>query len=1394
MPDRPVIQSQFDKVTIQIASPDTIRSWSHGEVKNPETINYRTFKPEPGGLFCQRIFGPVKDWECACGKYKRIKYRGIVCDRCGVEVAQAKVRRERMGHIELAAPVVHIWFYKTMPSRIGAVIDMTIRGLERVIYFEDYIVLNPGNTNLNKCQLINESQLDEFREKYGTSFEVGMGAEAIRRALAEVNLDQVAEELYEKMMRTKSKQVRKKIAKRLKIIEGFRQSGNKPEHMVLEVVPVLPPDLRPLVPLEGGRFATSDLNDLYRRVINRNNRLKLLLSQRTPEVIIRNEKRMLQEAVDALIDNGRHGRIVTGPSNRPLKSLSDNLKGKQGRFRQNLLGKRVDYSGRSVIVIGPELKIHQCGLPKKMALQLFEPFIIRELKNRGSVHTIRAAKKLIERGEDEVWDILEEVTKGHAVMLNRAPTLHRLGIQAFEPVLIEGNSIRVHPLVCSAFNADFDGDQMAVHIPLSREAIWETKNLILATNNIFSPASGKPIMTPTQDIVLGVYYLTKEPWLAEHLKPKVGVLSPEEVHRALDCKAIDLHTEIKVMFPEEKEAVATTVGRILFNEALPENLPYYNETVNKRRLSQIVTDCFKLVGQGGTVETLDAIKDMGFHMATMAGISISMSDLAVPDTKDQIIGEANQDVTKVSDQYKAGVITENERYNMIVDIWTHTTEQISNELYENLSRNNEKRQELNPVHMMVDSGARGSRAQIKQLAGMRGLMAKPSGEIIETPITSNFKQGLSMLEYFISTHGARKGLADTALKTADAGYLTRRLVDVAHDMIITEMDCQTPNGITVSAIEEGNEVVVPLSERIIGRVALYDVYEPGTRTAILKAGEVITADEARKIDDYDINQVTIRSVLTCETPYGVCARCYGMDLSRQKLVEQGIPVGIIAAQSIGEPGTQLTMRTFHIGGTASAEVAHPYHEAEKPGTLKFHNVRTVETKEGTRVLNKNGFITLHSKEGKEIGRYPLTIGALVTAKDGDAVKKGVRFVSWDPYSVSIYSEAKGRVEYHEIIEGITMTRQRNESTGMYETVILESRENLHPQILLKDIENDEPLGYYPIPSNAHIIVENGQSVEAGELIAKTPRKVSTTKDITGGLPRIEELFEARKPKDTAEIARIDGIIEFAEGLVRGHRKVIVRSETTGEEIEHLIPLGHHLIVTRGEHVRKGQQLTEGAVAPHELLEICGMKELQSYLLDQIQEVYRFQGVEINDKHVEVILRQMLRKVKITDPGDTQFLYDDEVERRVFDQENNRVASLDPPGRPAQASPVLQGITKAGLSTASFISAASFQETTRVLTEAAATGRTDYLLGFKENIIMGHVVPSGTGFTAERLRRGFENMDELYMGRISDTGSTFLTFEEDEEESVLVDVENIIQGVSGYTAESQEGEERTAEDR
>ena len=1386
MPGRPPRQVNLDQVVIQIASPDVVRSWSNGEVKKPETINYRTYKPETGGLFCQRIFGPVKDWECACGKYKRIKYRGIVCERCGVEVAEKKVRRQRMGHIELAAPVAHIWFFKIMPSRIGTVLDLPTKKLERVIYFEDYIVLDPGKTELKKFQLINELEYEDYVEKHGPSFEVGMGAEAIKRLLMEQDLDKCAEELYAKIHKTRSVPMRRKIAKRLKVIEGFRHSISKCEHMVLEAIPIIPPDLRPLVPLDGGRFATSDLNDLYRRVINRNNRLKLLLSQRTPEVIIRNEKRMLQEAVDALIDNGRHGHVVTGPSNRPLKSLSDNLKGKQGRFRQNLLGKRVDYSGRSVIVVGPELKVHQCGLPKKMALELFQPFVASVIVKSGMANSVKAARKLIQREPSEVWDILEEVTKGHTVMLNRAPTLHRLGIQAFEPVLIEGNAIRVHPLVCSAFNADFDGDQMAVHVPLSKEAQWESKNLMLATNNIYSPASGRAIMTPTQDMVLGIYYLTINPWLEEHFKPKVGVLSQDEVHRALDNDAITFHTEIKVMFPGNKKPVVTTAGRIIFNEALPEELVFYNHTVNKKQLGKIVSECYKAVGQQRTVETLDKIKELGFHIATIAGISISMYDMAIPETKRKTLAKAHKAVNKVADEFASGAITENERYNKIIDEWTHTSNKLANDLFKSLEVPDLVNKELNPLHMMVDSGARGSKDQIKQLAAMRGLMANTSNKIIETPITSNFKEGLTVLEYFISTHGARKGLADTALKTADAGYLTRRLVDVAQDVIIIEDDCGTPNGIRVTAIEEGNEVKVPMSDRITGRVAVNDVYIPGTNDILFKAGELITEEEAACVDDYDISTITIRSALTCEAKFGMCAKCYGMDLARHNLVQEGTPAGIIAAQSIGEPGTQLTMRTFHIGGTASSEVVNPFHNAGADGYIRIHDVRTVKTDEGELALNKNGYITLHNKNDKEIAKYPLVIGTVFYVKDGDKVKKGQRLVKWDPYSISIHTEKRGCVHYNDIIEGSTMKREKNEKTGKFETVILETRENLRPQIIIKDPNTDETLSYNYIPANAHIVVSDGEIVKGGALIAKTPRKASMTKDITGGLPRVEELFEARIPKEAADIAKIDGVIEFREGITSGKRKVIVKNETTGEELEHLIPLGKHLIVTSGENVRKGQQLTEGAVNPHDLLAICGIKELQSYLLDQIQEVYRCQGVEINDKHVEVILRQMLRKIEITDPGDTSFLFGESIELGIFNQENNKVASLDPPGRPAKGSPVLQGVTKAGLSTASFISAASFQETTRVLTEAAATGRTDPLLGFKENIIMGHIVPSGTGFTQEHFRRGYDGNDELYVGRVksSETLPAFLSVDDDDDAGIS-DVEGIIQSVAGYIPESNE---------
>ncbi|MBR5625031.1 DNA-directed RNA polymerase subunit beta' [bacterium] len=1382
----PVKENQFDKVTVTIASPDTIRSWSYGEVKNPETINYRTYKPEPGGLFCQHIFGPVKDWECACGKYKRIKYKGIVCDRCGVEVAQSKVRRERMGHIELAVPVAHIWFFKTMPSRMGAILDMTVRNLEQIIYLDKYIILDPGKSNRKKGEVITEEEKDKLRKEF-PSVNAGTGAEALEVLLKEFDLDAEADKLYNDMQKTHSKQVRKKIAKRLKIIEGFRNSENKPEYMMIHVVPVLPPDLRPLVPLDGGRFATSDLNDLYRRVINRNNRLKILKSQRTPEVIINNEKRMLQEAVDALIDNGRHGRTVCGPSSRPLKSLSDNLKGKQGRFRQNLLGKRVDYSGRSVIVVGPELKMTQCGLPKKMALQLFEPFIIRELKKGGIAQTIKTAKKVIERGDTIVWDILEQVTKGHVVMLNRAPTLHRLGIQAFEPLLIEGNSIRVHPLVCGGFNADFDGDQMAVHVPLSREALWEAKHFMMAPENLFSPASGKPMMMPTQDIVLGIYYLTHDPWLKEHAKSSTGTLTPQEVHRAYDNGVISLHHSIKVVLapnwkaPEEaapegkkEEIVETTAGRIFFNELLPKELNYYNKTIDKKGLAKLINDCFEAVGSAGTVETLDRIKKAGFHESTRAGISISTSDMMVPQSRDAVLLDAQKKVNQITKQHAAGAISEKERYNSVVDVWTTATNTISEDLYAKLQSKAEELRELNPLHMMVDSGARGSRDQIKQLAGMRGLMANPSGEIIETPIRSNFKQGLSMLEYFISSHGARKGLADTALKTADAGYLTRRLVDVAHDIIITCDDCKTPSGIKVTAIKEGNKVLVKLSDRIKGRTALYDIMKPGSTEIMVKAGELITGHKAVEIEESGIETVTIRSVLTCEAPYGVCAKCYGMDLSKYELVKAGTPVGIIAAQSIGEPGTQLTMRTFHIGGTANKAAVITAHKADKPGRIVLENIHAVESEDGVRVLNKYGIAKIvDDKTGAELSRFDLEIGSLLKVQDGQKVKKGDDIDEWDPYIIPMYTEVSGTVHYKDVEEGKTLDIRRSEEQGdKEERVILSTREDLHPEIQFVD-ELGNLLGGYPIPVNAILVAEEGDVLKVGALIAKTPRQESKTKDITGGLPRVEELFEARRPNDAAEIAVIDGIISFPEkSIERGHRIIKVTSETTGEVRYHKVPLTQQLFVSAGDRIRKGQPLTEGSIEPHQLLDVCGVRELQSYLLDQVREVYRSQGVEINDKHIEVILRQMLRKVKITDPGDTPFLYDDEVERSRFEKENRKAQKEGK--RSAKGMPLLQGITKAGLSTSSFISAASFQETTRVLTEAAATGREDPLMGFKENIIMGHLVPSGTGFSPERFT-GEQKDGEIELGytATSEQDSAFLLDTDDSENEIVGSVNDLL---------------------
>jgi len=1329
----------FDEVAITVASPEAMRGWSKGEVKNPETINYRTFKPEKGGLFCERIFGPTRDWECTCGKYKRIKHKGVICDRCGVEVTLSRVRRERMGHIDLAVPVSHIWFYKCMPSRLGLMLDMTSRQLERVIYYEDYIVIDPGNTPLERCQLLTETEFRDVEDQYGEAFTAGMGAEAIQKLLAQIDLAALNAEIEVAMVNTKSKQLRKKLAKRLKLVQGFANSKTRPEWMILNVLPVIPPDLRPLVPLEGGRFATSDLNDLYRRVINRNNRLRTLLALKTPEVIIRNEKRMLQESVDALYDNGRHGRAVTGAANRPLKSLSDMLKGKGGRFRQNLLGKRVDYSGRSVIVIGPELKLNQCGLPKKMALVLFEPFIIRRLKEQGHVHTVRSAKKLIERQTPEVWDILEEVTKGHPVLLNRAPTLHRLSIQAFEPLLIEGEAIRIHPLVCTAYNADFDGDQMAVHVPLSVEAQMEARMLMLATNNIFSPSSGKPITNPSQDIPLGCYYLTQKPRGEDANKDKRMPLfaNADEVDLALSEHSIRTHTRVRFKNPDYARATVygdpavkileTTAGRVVFNRIWPEGLGFYNKVCGKKQLSDVIWRCYKLAGQQKTVETLDRLKELGFREATKAGISIGITDMIIPSEKTKLLETAHHQVGEVQKQYLRGIITDGERKNKVQDIWTHTGEEVANALFRTLDHNDGKR-EMNPVFMMVDSGARGNRTQIKQLAGMRGLMAKPSGEIIEQPITANFREGLTVLEYFISTHGARKGLADTALKTADSGYLTRKLVDAAQDVIITMDDCQTPNGIVVRPIYEGDEEVVSLPTRIIGRASCETVKDPVTGKAIVKANQLVDEEIAAALDKVGHEQLKIRSALTCESKRGICAKCYGRNLSTGNMIKLGEAVGIIAAQSIGEPGTQLTMRTFHVGGTASQTFKQPIVKAKNEGVVRFNELKVVESSDGTFVvLNKNGTASVHAPDGRELESHNIVVGSVISVADGAKVKKGETFIQWDPYNVPIITERAGRIEFKDMIPGVTIRKEVDEATGVMGTVVIEHKEDLHPQIVILD-DAKKVLASYSIPAGAHIEVKEHSKVPGGQRLARTPRKIAKTKDITGGLPRVAELFEARRPKDASEIAKIDGVVDIG-GTVRAKRRLIVTDPDTNAEEEHLIPLNKHIIVFKGDTVKKGQQLTEGPVVPHEILDICGPQELQEHLLNEVQEVYRLQGVEINDKHIEIIVRQMLRKVKITEPGDTTLLWGDQVDRLAFAAENERVTEQG--GKPAEAVPVLLGITKASLETDSFISAASFQDTTRVLTEAATLGKVDRLRGFKENVIMGHLIPAGTGFNIHR---------------------------------------------------------------
>jgi len=1328
-------ESPFDCVSITVASPETIRKWSKGEVKNPETINYRTFKPEPGGLFCQKIFGPVRDYECACGKYKRIKYKDVVCDRCGVEVTIARVRRERMGHIELAVPVTHIWFLKSMPSRLGLLLDMTARSLERVIYYENYMVIDPGKTPLEPHQLLTDTEYRQAIDEYGEdSFVAKMGAEAVRDSLARTDMEATVAELQEQMRATRSKQIKKKLSKRLKVIQGFIHSKSRPEWMVLEVLPVIPPDLRPLVPLEGGRFATSDLNDLYRRVINRNNRLRNLMQLKTPDVIIHNEKRMLQEAVDALFDNGRHGRPVTGAGNRPLKSLSDMLKGKQGRFRQNLLGKRVDYSGRSVIVIGPELKLNQCGLPKKMALVLFEPFIIRRLKELGFVHTVRGARKMIEKKSPEVWDILEEVTKGHPVLLNRAPTLHRLSIQAFEPVLIEGEAIRVHPLVCTAYNADFDGDQMAVHVPLSLEAIMECKLLMMATNNIFSPSSGKPILTPSQDIVLGAYYLTIEPRKKPAKNERVPLLSNvQEVQFALAEGALRVHSWVDIPNPDygrdtvygnkEKKVIRTTAGRAIFNEIWPEGVGFVNFPVPKGKLGDLILNTYKVSAEAVTVETLDKLKELGFQSAFRAGISIGIDDMIIPEAKKDIVAETRKKIAEVEGQFNKGIITEGERKNKVIDLWTGTTDKIAKEVFSKLEQN-DGREEVNPVYIMMDSGARGNKQQVRQLCGTRGLMAKPSGEIIERPILSSFREGLTVLEYFISTHGARKGLADTALKTADAGYLTRKLCDVAMDVVITEEDTGTRDGVWKKAIFEGDDEIVGLRERIVGRCSSDDVYNPiNPSELIVGAGELITEEIATKIDELGIERVKVLSPLTSNSPYGIDAKSYGINPATNKMAKAGDSVGIIAAQSIGEPGTQLTMRTFHIGGVASGGFKTPEIRVRAGGKVKYRGLRLVETADGASiVLNKTGTIQILDAEDHELETYNIVVGSFLHVADGEQIAKGAVLAQWDPYNIPVLSEKGGTLVFKDMIPGVTVKRELDESSGRIATVVIEHKEDLNPQIEVRDAKN-QPLASYSIPVGAQIAVNEGDTIAPGALLAKTPRQASKTKDITGGLPRVAELFEARRPKDAAEMSRIDGVVSF-EGTVRAKRKLVVRNEETGQEEEHLIATGKHIIVQPGDVVHKGQHLTEGAADPHEILEILGPSALYDFLISQVQEVYRLQGVTINDKHIEIIIRQMLRKVRITDPGDSEFFWGEQVDRSSFLMENRRIEEAG--GKPAEAEPILLGITKASLETESFISAASFQETTRVLTDASTLGKVDLLKGFKENVIMGHLIPAGTG--------------------------------------------------------------------
>ncbi len=1357
---------EFDAIRIGLASPEKIRSWSFGEVKKPETINYRTFKPERDGLFCAKIFGPVKDYECLCGKYKRLKHRGVICEKCGVEVTVAKVRRDRMAHIDLASPVAHIWFLKSLPSRMGLLLDMTLRDIERVLYFEAFVVIDPGMTALEKGQLLNDEGYLDAIEEFGDDFDARMGAEAVRELLIQMNLQTEVAKLREEIPNTNSETKIKKMTKRLKLMEAFLDSGNKPEWMVMTVLPVLPPELRPLVPLDGGRFATSDLNDLYRRVINRNNRLKRLLDLNAPDIIVRNEKRMLQESVDALLDNGRRGKAITGTNKRPLKSLADMIKGKQGRFRQNLLGKRVDYSGRSVIVVGPTLKLHQCGLPKKMALELFKPFIFSKLELRGLATTIKAAKKLVEREGSEVWDILEEVIREHPVMLNRAPTLHRLGIQAFEPVLIEGKAIQLHPLVCTAYNADFDGDQMAVHVPLSLEAQIEARALMMATNNVLSPANGEPIIVPSQDVILGLYYMTRERVNAKGEGMAFSGLA--ELRRAWESKAANIHAKVKVRIKEDVldaesgeintaiKIVDTTVGRALLAELLPKGLPFelFNQTMTKKAISGLINTCYRRLGLKSTVIFADQLMYTGFSFSTKSGISIGINDMVVPSEKEGIIGAAAAEVKEIENQYISGLVTNGERYNKVVDIWSHTNDRVAQAMMDKLGSdlvvdkdgNEVKQDSFNSIFMMADSGARGSAAQIRQLAGMRGLMAKPDGSIIETPITANFREGLNVLQYFISTHGARKGLADTALKTANSGYLTRRLVDVAQDLVVTEDDCGTTHGLLMMPLIEGGDVVEPLRERVLGRVVIDDVCKPGTDEVLVAAGTLL---DERRVDDLEnasIDQVMVRSPITCDTRYGICAACYGRDLARGHQVNSGESVGVIAAQSIGEPGTQLTMRTFHIGGAASRSAAENNVEVKSAGTVRMHNIKLVKHADGHNVaVSRSGELIVVDEHGRDRERYKIPYGAVLSADDGDAISAGQIVATWDPHTHPVITEVAGQVKFSDFVESVSMQRTTDDITGLTSLVITDPKargtvgKDLKPMVKLVDANGDDlciagtdiPAMYF-LPGGAIVGMEDGAEVGVGDVLARIPQESSKTRDITGGLPRVADLFEARKPKDPAIMAEATGTVGFGKET-KGKRRLVI-TDKDGERNEELIPKWRHINVFEGEHVERGEVVVDGAPTPHDILRLKGISTLANYIVNEVQEVYRLQGVKINDKHIEVIVRQMLRKVDITNGGDSKFLKGEQLERsRVLDENDRLIAA----GKiPATFEPVLLGITKASLATESFISAASFQETTRVLTEAAVQGKIDSLHGLKENVIVGRLIPAGTGlaYHAERRRK------------------------------------------------------------